>query len=139
MMPKPIELLIFEQDPNVQGILRSFLAPDRFQLRFVEDKEAVLDLVQNRPIDVLIMNLLLSDGNGLQACRQVRKASQKEGIKIIVCSFLRAEDWALEAGASAFIQLPYSRRQLLSVVDRVTKSPDRSTVEADVSTAEAST
>ena len=116
----PVELLIFEPDRNVQSILRGFLAEDRFNLRFAETADHLRESIRNDSIEVVVMNLLLSDSDGLRLCGEVRDGRDGAKLKIIVCSFLHAEDWVLDAGADAFIQLPFSSRRLITTIDRVT-------------------
>ncbi len=66
-------------------------------------------LSKRRP-DLVIVDLLLPDGNGLDLCRWVRGRQGLETLPILATSGLGEEETiqdALESGASDFIRKPY--------------------------------
>ena len=69
--------------------------------------------------DVLVMDVRLPDGNGLDMIREVRRPDDPTGPKVIIASasVLPAErDAALAAGADRFLAKPYRPADLVAAV-----------------------
>lgn len=82
----------------------------------VSGKEAVAKTKSERP-DAVMMDVIMSDMNGFQACRNITNDPDTKDIPVILVSSKNEKTdkvWASEQGAQAYITKPYSSEQILS-------------------------
>jgi DNA-binding response OmpR family regulator len=115
-MVRPI--LIIEDDPDIVEALRYSLEAQRFETRVAitgsEGLTASLD--KDRPPQLILLDLLLPEMNGLEICRRLRKEPSTAGIPIIMVTAKASEaDFldARDAGVDDYITKPFSVRNVL--------------------------
>ena len=107
-----IVILLAERDPYAAEFAEFFLKTEGFEVVLAMDAaEAVGALAADRP-QLVIIDLLISGGAGLELCRSVHA----RGIPVMAVSSVATRDAALEAGASAFLQKPFEPLHLVSAV-----------------------
>ena len=114
--------VIFEPDLNIRAILESFLQPDGFEIVFADCSKEFVQSVQQYGPSISMMDLLIPDGDGLRLCRQIRHLVPSDRMKIVMASFLAAEDWVLEAGADHFLARPLSHTRLRETFNRAVQT-----------------
>jgi two-component system, OmpR family, KDP operon response regulator KdpE len=95
-------------DPTVQGaVIRD--APDLAAARRILDTERV---------DLVLLDVRLPDGNGLDLARDIAKGdAPRPDVIILSASVLPSErDAALASGARLFLEKPYVPSELIAVV-----------------------
>lgn len=113
-----MKILIVEDDRTLNnGIALSLNNDDILQAFCIEEADRLLD----SSIDLIILDINLPDGNGLDFCRKIRRTSK---IPII---FLTANDMeidivtGLETGADDYITKPFSLAVLRARVNAVSR------------------
>lgn len=113
MNPLP-ELLLIEDDPQIRRFLRVAIDPDLYRLREAATAaEGVTEAAARQP-DLLLLDLGLPDGDGLEVIAKIREFS---GAPIIVISARGQERdrvAALDGGADDFIGKPFGAGELLA-------------------------
>jgi two-component system KDP operon response regulator KdpE len=125
------EILIIEDDPEIRRFLRAALGAEHYRLR--EATTASEGLHQTTlPPDVIVLDLNLPDGDGIDVIKRVR--SKDKRTPIIVLSVRGSEQdkiIALDAGADDFLTKPFAVGELfarLRVVLRRRATTDESAV-----------
>ncbi|HEV8697516.1 MAG TPA: response regulator [Candidatus Limnocylindrales bacterium] len=95
-------------DPTVSGAL-ILDAPDLAAARRILDEE---------PVDLVLLDVRLPDGNGLELARDIAKGpAPRPDVIILSASVLPSErDAALASGASRFLEKPYVPSELISEI-----------------------
>ncbi len=113
-----MKILIIEDDKTLNnGIALSLNNDDILQAFCIEEANKLLD----SSIDLIILDINLPDGSGLDFCREIRKTSK---VPII---FLTANDMeidivtGLETGADDYITKPFSLAVLRARVNAVSR------------------
>lgn len=106
-------VLIAERDPFAADFLDYFLRTEGYSVRIVFDAADVVPSLDEHPPKVLVVDLLISGGVGLELCRAVR---DRAAVPILAVSVLDSRDEALDAGVDAFLRKPLDRLQFVSTV-----------------------
>ncbi len=107
-------VLIVEDEPQMRRFLRTALAAQDFRIIEAETaKEALVAATTHNP-EILLLDLGLPDGDGIDLTRQIRTWSR---VPIIVISARGREDdkvAALDAGADDYLTKPFGVNELLA-------------------------
>lgn len=112
-----MQLLIIEDNYATQKMLAFMLRNEGYTVHAVANATQGLELLRTQPIDLLVLDLMLPDMDGLQVCRQIRKDGMT--IPVLVISALDRRDdkiLALNEGADDYLTKPF---EPLEVVARV--------------------
>ncbi|ABR47231.1 two component transcriptional regulator, winged helix family [Alkaliphilus metalliredigens QYMF] len=114
-------ILVVEDDPTTQRLIRHTLEQHQFQVLSAEDGAMTLDLLSNhKDIDAIILDLFLPDCNGLELLKTVRSHSIHSDIPVVI---LTSNDdkldlvIALEMGADDYITKPFHKRELIARIN----------------------
>lgn len=118
-------LLVDDHDLIRQGLRRAFERDGDFEVAgeaaTLTDARRLLSLLDP---DVVILDVRLPDGNGLEACRKVRADNAEIGI--VILTMYAGDDQlfeALEAGASAFVPKNAPSEDVVAAARHAASSP----------------
>jgi len=111
---KQASVLVADDEPEMLRFLRSQLAMEYQVLEAVDGQQAVEKASQFLP-DLVLLDMMMPEKDGLQACREIRDHTSTQSIPIIMLT-ARADEQtklaALSAGASDFLAKPFSTVEL---------------------------
>jgi CheY-like chemotaxis protein len=106
-------LLLVERDPYAASFSEHFLKREGYGVAVASTVEqALAETVRHTP-DLAVIDLLVSDGQGLRLCARLR---HQLDIPVLAISTFGLQDDALQAGASAFLLKPLQPRRLVNAV-----------------------
>ncbi len=114
-------ILLLEDEENLNRGISLKLEKEGYQVFSAYGVSEGMRLFQENAIDLIICDITLEDGNGLDFCREIRKVSQVHFI------FLTALDQEMdvvlgyEAGADDYMVKPFSLAVLISKVNAIFK------------------
>jgi len=114
-LPRP-NVLVADDEDEVRGLVRQILEP-RFQVWEARNGKDVLQEVQRVPMDLLILDLVMPDVEGIETLRVLRQSHPELRILAISGAFGGSLlDCARLLGAHAALKKPFSCDALLSSV-----------------------
>ncbi len=117
-------VLIVDDEPMTLNLLRMMLEPVGFSVTGVEGGVEALERVhQNRP-DVMILDVMMPDMDGITVCKTLRSLPKTADLPIVMLSgktHLNAEAEGLAAGANKYLFKPMSRSDLINSIRAVLK------------------
>lgn len=122
LSPQPavrMVILLAESDPYAAEFQEYFLKTEGFEVEVALGEEAAMEAFAAATPAVVIVEVLISGGAGLDLCRHFR---ERPGVAVIAVSAIEAQDAAIEAGADAFLLKPLDPLQLVSTVRDLLRS-----------------
>ena len=116
------QILVVEDEEDIQELLKYNLAKIGYQVHCVGSGEAGLQETRKMFPDLLILDLMLPEMNGLEVCRQLKSDSKTQPIPIIMLTAKGEESdiiLGLEMGADDYVTKPFSVQVFLSRVRAV--------------------
>jgi DNA-binding response OmpR family regulator len=112
-------VLVVDDDHTVREVVVSYLRAARHDVEEAVDGEQALTMLRDRPVDLVVLDLMLPGIDGLEVCRRVRETSD---VPVIMLTALGSETdrvVGLEHGADDYVTKPFSPRELVLRVDSV--------------------
>jgi signal transduction histidine kinase len=107
-------LLVADDEPDMLAFLKSQLSSRYHVLEAVDGQQAVEKAGQFLP-DLILLDMMMPEKDGLQACRELRQHTPTQSIPIVLLTARADEETklaALSAGASDFLAKPFSTTEL---------------------------
>jgi len=120
-------LFIVEDDPLVYNTLDAILS-DTYFLYMAFDIKSTFELIKKVTPDIILCDLKLPDGCGLEIIRTLKNSENFSHIPIIIISGLNSEsavNKGLLYGANDYIKKPWSNTELLHRIDSQLKNQQR--------------
>ena len=122
MLTKRYILIVDDDQAIVQAMMRSFMAKrhDLYEPIVAMDGYEALKTLQSRVIDCIVLDLKMSNLNGLELLYMLQKSPHLKKIQVVVSSgFIdeSMEDELCILGVSNILKKPYSMEQLIETVD----------------------
>lgn len=109
-------ILLIEDEENVAAFIRKGLREAGYEVLVAYDGRTGLDLLQQHPTDLLILDLILPGINGLEVCNKIRLGNYDD-IPILMLTALGSSDnivAGLDKGADDYLVKPFKFQELLA-------------------------
>ncbi len=113
------QILIVEDEPSIAEVVHLYLRRAGYQVTVVQDGKAALDALAQQMPDLVVLDLMLPEVDGLSITRWIRDRSD---VPIIMLTARRGEAdriAGLEMGADDYVVKPFSPQELVSRVRAV--------------------
>ncbi len=114
-----IRILVVDDEPSVTDLLAYNLRKAHYDVVIASDGRQALRLARETSPDLILLDLMLPEVDGLDVCRELRKSTS---VPIIMVTALGEETdrvVGLEVGADDYITKPFGMRELLARVKAV--------------------
>jgi len=115
-------VLIVEDEPPLVELLSYNLEKAGFQIHIARDGEEALLAVEERKVDLILLDWMLPYVSGIEICRRIRRNPETRNVPIIILTARGEEDdriRGLEAGADDYVVKPFSPSELVARVRAV--------------------
>jgi DNA-binding response OmpR family regulator len=113
-------VLVVDDDETIASVVRGYLERAGHAAGYAGDGRTALKWIESGPPDLVVLDIMLPELDGLEICRQVR--ATRPDLPIIMLTALgEAEDRiaGLEVGADDYVTKPFSPRELVLRIDSV--------------------
>lgn len=107
-------IVILDDDPEICNLLREYLEKNGLRATTVNNGKALWRMLDEKHIDLIVLDLMLPGEDGLELCRNLRA---RLNIPILILSALGEETdriIGLEMGADDYLAKPFNPRELLA-------------------------
>src|SRR5262245_44489997 len=107
-------ILLIEDDTRLAGMVREYLGKAGYSVIHAENGSRGLAFSEREPVDVVILDLMLPDGDGLDICRRLRERSDLPILMLTARGDPMDRVVGLEMGADDYLPKPFEPRELLA-------------------------
>ncbi len=111
-------ILMIEDDVRLAAMVRDYLAAAGYEMGHAETGAAGLHDLQRNGADVILLDLMLPDGDGLDLFKRIRALPGGKGAAPVIMLTARGDPTdrvvGLELGADDYIPKPFEPRELLA-------------------------
>jgi len=126
------KILAIEDDKDIVVLLRHYLEKEGFVLKDAPDGFSGLRRAKAEGFDLIILDILLPEMDGLEVCRELRADAKTSTVPIIMLTAKTEETdkiVGLELGADDYVTKPFSPKELVARVKamlrRVGREPEK--------------
>jgi two-component system KDP operon response regulator KdpE len=113
---KGATILVVDDEPQIRRVMRTTLSAEGYTVIEARDGAEAVDKVRGERPDLVLLDMNMPVLDGLQACREIRSASEVPIIMLTVLSAEKDKVRALDAGADDYVVKPFGIQELLARV-----------------------
>jgi DNA-binding response OmpR family regulator len=132
--PMP-SILLIDDDTRLTAMVADYLRAQQLDVAHAPDAAAGLALLQARGFDLVLLDLMLPDGDGLDLFRAIRAQPSLQSVPVIMLT-ARGDPMdkvvGLEIGAEDYVAKPFEPRELLARIRVVLRRAANPSLVADM-------
>jgi DNA-binding response OmpR family regulator len=110
------KVMLIEDDPTMITLLGTLLEMEGFQVVKVQRFGSVVEDITREMPDAILMDVHLTDLDGLTFLAEIRQTEGIKDIKVIMSSGMDKQYESEQAGADAFLLKPYMPDELITKI-----------------------
>ncbi|MFQ5687646.1 MAG: response regulator [Candidatus Scalindua sp.] len=115
-------IAIVDDEPDIVELVSINLKKSMFKVNGFSDAESFYSFLEEQIPDLIILDLMLPDADGLEICKYLRKEDKFSSIPIVMLTAKGEETdkiLGLEFGADDYVTKPFSPRELVARVKAI--------------------
>ena len=114
-----IHILLVEDDKSIVTNLTEFLTGEGFCVTSASGQTAALEILSEKQIDLVLLDVSLAEGNGFSACSAIKAQYQMPVIFLTASGDEFSTVTGFDLGADDYIAKPFRPRELVSRIKNV--------------------
>ncbi|HIC88897.1 MAG TPA: response regulator transcription factor [Anaerolineae bacterium] len=126
-MSRKINVLVAEDEAPLRSLLQVSLEAAGYRVRAAEDGERALELFQQGPFDLVILDVMMPKVDGFTVCKEIRKRSD---VPVVMLTALGSVDdivKGFELGADDYITKPFTFKEVEARIEAILRRIEWST------------
>ncbi len=110
------KIMLAEDDPTMLSLLKTLLSLEGLTSVTLNEEDDPIAAIRREDPKVILMDVHLTQGNGIDFLRLIRSEKDLDGIFVIMQSGMNLSDECLSAGANSFLLKPYMPNILIDTI-----------------------
>ncbi len=110
------KIMLAEDDVTMLSLLKTLLRLEGFETVTLREHENVVDSIYREHPDAILLDVHLTQGNGVDLLREIRSDFQLHNVLVIMQSGMNLMDECKAAGADFFLLKPYMPDALIKAI-----------------------
>lgn len=123
--PAAPRVLVVDDHRKIREPLAIYLRRHSFEVRTAEDAAGMWQLLKTQAFDVIVLDVLLPDGDGFELCNQLHRRSNTPVILLTARDAAADRIRGLDLGADDYITKPFEPRELVARLNSVLRRQGR--------------
>jgi two-component system response regulator MprA len=107
-------ILIVDDDPNICSVLRRGLRFEGYTVHIAEDGPQALEMARTAPPDLVVLDVMLPQMDGLEVCRRLRRGTAAPILMLTARDAVPDRIAGLDSGADDYLVKPFDFDELLA-------------------------
>ena len=86
-------VLLVEDEAGIVELMRDFLESEGFKVDAVGDGAAAVEALRRRPVDCVLLDVMLPGESGFEVCRRLRSESQVPIVFLVPAATTTTDSW----------------------------------------------
>lgn len=115
-------ILVVEDTLAEMELISHYLREGGFLVSNAINAKDAMSRIQESLPDLIVTDVVMPGMSGFELCRSLKRNAATATIPIVICSSKDQEIdrlWALKQGAAVYVTKPFTRQQLLDVVQSI--------------------
>lgn len=111
------QVFIVEDNEEVRELLEVILSAKGFEVRSSKSGLKAIDICEDMPPDIVVLDLTLPDIDGLEVCRRIKSFPRMANVPVLICSarsHVSERVKGLESGAEDYLTKPFDPAELVA-------------------------
>ena len=124
MNDQAIRILCVDDQPMNLDLLEAILTQEGFSILRAENGREALDIIARDHIDLVLMDVMMPEMDGFEACRRIKADKKSRNIPVImITAYAEKENRirGIEAGAEDFLSKPLDKAEVLARIKMLLK------------------
>ncbi|MBB1327240.1 MULTISPECIES: response regulator [unclassified Pseudoalteromonas] len=113
------KILIVEDEENIAEVLIAYAKQQNYETEHFNSGKGVVSFVKQNAVDLILLDLMLPDVDGIELCKQIRAFSSLPIIMLTAKSEEIDRLQGLEIGADDYICKPFSPKEVVARIKAV--------------------
>ncbi|MBH0045468.1 MULTISPECIES: response regulator [unclassified Pseudoalteromonas] len=113
------KILIVEDEENIAEVLIAYTKQQNYETEHFNSGKGVVSFVKQNAVDLILLDLMLPDVDGIELCKQIRAFSNVPIIMLTAKSEEIDRLLGLELGADDYICKPFSPKEVIARIKAV--------------------
>jgi DNA-binding response OmpR family regulator len=114
-------IFVVDDEKSIRDLIKLYLEKENYKVTLFDSGKDILEEFRNQKPDLLVLDIMLPESDGLELCKEIRKTSD---VPIVFVS-ARDEEFdrilGLELGGDDYLSKPFSPRELMVRIKNIFK------------------
>jgi two-component system, OmpR family, response regulator VicR len=120
-----LHVLLIDDEEPLRASLSFYLAQEGYKVTTAADGLTALNLVRQNVPDMIILDLMLPEMDGMELFWRIRAFSDVPIIMLTAKDHEADKVWGLKSGADDYVTKPFSTRELIARIEAVLRRSKR--------------
>jgi two-component system OmpR family response regulator len=121
---EPRHVLVVDDEARIREVVQYALEREGFRVRGVQDVREARSVLAQRTYDLIVLDVMLPDGDGLELCKEIRRTHPTPVLFLSARGDEIDRILGLELGGDDYVTKPFSPRELVARVKAVLRRTD---------------
>jgi DNA-binding response OmpR family regulator len=111
------KILIFEDNPTIALLLRTFFERRKYQVKLLGDGVEAVEAARDFAPDLILMDVIMPGKDGIETCTDLRREGVTTPVVMLTSkAYEDDKERGIAAGANAYLLKPFDPKKLEEVI-----------------------
>ena len=116
-----MRILICDDEELIRNVIKEYLKIEHYDIYEASRGDEALEIVKNKDIDLVIMDIMMPGMDGYQATREIKKIKDIPFIMLSARSEEFDKLYGFDIGIDDYVTKPFSPKELIARIKAITK------------------